>query len=96
MKARHLPAFIYLVLVSFAITTCATEAELGLGTLMTFLLTLPWSMSMVIFAWTFMHDGARSLLVFLVPFAGLNFFLLFKLMGHNRRADRDSLSGPAA
>ena len=34
---------------------------------------------MMIFAWTLIHDGARSLLVFLVPFAVLNCFLLYKL-----------------
>jgi hypothetical protein len=34
---------------------------------------------MIIFMWVLVHDGASSLLVFLVLFAGLNFFLLNKI-----------------
>jgi hypothetical protein len=36
---------------------------------------------MMFFAWALIHDGARSLLIFLIPFAILNLFLLFKMPG---------------
>ena len=36
---------------------------------------------MMLFMWTLAHDGASSLMVFLVPFAALNIFLLYKIPG---------------
>jgi len=44
---------------------------------------------MILFAWTLAHDGARSLLVFLVPFAVLNCFLLYKLTTRQAKRRRD-------
>ncbi|MGE0132068.1 MAG: hypothetical protein AB7U82_28635 [Blastocatellales bacterium] len=78
MKANKLPAFIYLVLVIVSFIFCIGEGMWGIGTTLSLLLTLPWSVSMVIFMWTIAHDGARSLMIFLIPFAALNFFLLYR------------------
>lgn len=40
---------------------------------------------MAFFVWALIHDGARSLMVFLIPFALLNTFLLFKMPGWFRK-----------
>ena len=79
MKANKLPAFIYLGLAILSFMKCAVEGYWGIGSSLSLLLTLPWSLSMVIFMWAIAHDGARSLLIFLVPFAGLNFFFMYKM-----------------
>ena len=71
-------AFAYLALAAFSLLMCSFEKHLGGGSALSLIVTLPWSLSMLIFGWVLIHDGARSLLVFLVPFAALNFFLLFK------------------
>jgi hypothetical protein len=95
MKLSKLPAFIYLAVVSVSFIICMGEGRWGTGTSLSLLLTLPWSVSMVIFMWVIAHDGARSLLIFLVPFAGLNFFLLYKIPGWLRKG-RESGRDPAA
>ena len=79
MRLNKLVVILYIAicLVSFLIS--AGEGYWGTGSTLSLLLTLPWSLSMIFFAWTLAHDGARSLLVFLVPFAVLNCFLLYKL-----------------
>jgi len=79
MKVIKLPAFIYLGLVILRFVKCTGEGYWGIGTSLSLLLTLPWSLSMVIFMWAIAHDGTRSLLIFLIPFAGLNFFFLCKI-----------------
>jgi hypothetical protein len=56
------------------------EEHWGWSTSLILLLTLPWSIAaFVLFGWTLIHDGARSLLVLLVPFAAINAFLLAQL-----------------
>ena len=81
MKLSKLPAFIYLALALISFVVCTGEGRWGIGTSLSLLLTLPWSVTMVIFMWAIAHDGARSLLIFLIPFAGLNFFLLYEIPG---------------
>jgi hypothetical protein len=95
VKLSKLPAFIYLALVSISFIVCMGEGRWGIGTSFSLLLTLPWSMTMVIFMWAIAHDGARSLLIFLIPFAGLNFFLLYKIPNWLKKA-RESGGNPAA
>ena len=89
MKRNKIPAFTYLALVITAFIKCMGEGYWGNGTSLSLLLTLPWSFSMVIFMWAIAHDGARSLLIFLVPFAGLNFFLLYNLPKWLKKPSRD-------
>jgi hypothetical protein len=79
MKLSKLPAFIYLALVIISFIVCMGEGRWGTGTSLSLLLTLPWSVTMIFFMWALVHDGASSLLVFLVLFAGLNFYLLYKI-----------------
>ena len=81
MKLSKLPFIVYSVLVVISFAVCLGESDWGMGTSMSLLLTLPWSLTMVFFTWTLAHDGARSLMIFLVPFAGLNLFLLYKVRG---------------
>jgi hypothetical protein len=95
MKPGKLPAFIYLATVSISFIICAGEGRWGMGTSLSLLLTLPWSLSMVIFMWVIAHDGTRSLLIFLIPFAGLNFFLLYKTPGW-LKTGRESDGAPPA
>jgi hypothetical protein len=88
MKPRHLLPIFYLLAVILAFIKCTSEGYWGTGTSASLLLTLPWSFSMMFFAWALIHDGARSLLIFLIPFAGLNLVLLFKMpvwFGKSRR-----------
>jgi hypothetical protein len=79
MQLRKLPAFIYLGSVTIPLIVCMGEGYWGMGSSLSLLLALPWSVSMFVFLWTIAHDGARSLLLFLILFSGLNFFLLFKI-----------------
>ena len=95
MRLSKLPAFIYLALVIVSFIVCVGEGYWGIGTSLSLLLTLPWSVTMVIFMWAIAHDGARSLLIFLIPFAGLNFFFLYKIPGWLRKARRQG-GDPAA
>ena len=95
MKANKLPAFIYLGLAIVSFIRCTSEGYWGIGTSLSLLLTLPWSLSMVIFMWAIAHDGARSLLIFLIPFAGLNFFFIYKIPDWLKRR-RDKSPRPAA
>jgi hypothetical protein len=95
MKSGKFPAFIYLAIVSLSFIVCAGEGRWGIGTSLSLLLTLPWSVAMVIFTWVIAHDGARSLLIFLIPSAGLNFFFLYKTPGWLKKG-RDSDGNPAA
>jgi hypothetical protein len=86
MKPRHLPAFIYLALSVVAFIFCAREGgHLGLASEFSLALTFPWSLSMILFSWGIIHDGARSVLIFLVPFALVNFFIMLKLPGWMKR-----------
>lgn len=78
MNATKIPAFVYLILVILAFITCTSEGYWGNATSLSLILTLPWSISMTVFMWTIAHDGASSLLVFLIPFAALNFFLIYR------------------
>jgi hypothetical protein len=78
MKLSKLPAYIYLALVIIAFIVCMGEGSWG-GASLSLLLTLPWSVTMGFFMWALVHDGARSLLIFLILFAVLNFFLLNKV-----------------
>ena len=78
MKANKLPSFIYLALVIVSFIIFAGEKTLGAGTTLSMLLTLPWS-AIVIEVWTVAHNGAQSPMIFLTPFAALNFFLLYRM-----------------
>ena len=95
MKLHKLPAFTYLVFAIVSFIKCTGEGYWGSGTDLSLLLTLPWSLAMIVFAWTIAHDGARSLLIFLIPFAGLNFFLLYKTPDWLKKRREDN-SRPAA
>jgi hypothetical protein len=81
MTVSKLPSILYSALVVIAFAVCLNEGSWGIGTSMSLLLTLPWSLTMVFFTWTLAHNGASSLMIFLVPFAGLNLFLLYKMRG---------------
>jgi hypothetical protein len=95
MKANKLLAIIYLAVASVSFLISAGEGYWGNGSTLSLLLTLPWSLTMVVFAWALIHDGARSLLIFLIPFALLNCFLLYKMPGWWKRW-RSRASKPAA
>jgi uncharacterized membrane protein YfhO len=45
------------------------------------LLTLPWSVSLFLFAWLIIHDGIKSALIlsFIFVFAGVNAYLLYRI-----------------
>jgi hypothetical protein len=58
---------------------------LGIGSILTLMLTLPWSLTMFLFMWTLIHNGASSLLIFLIPFAALNAFLIYRVTNLERR-----------
>jgi hypothetical protein len=95
-KAMTLLAMIYLALAGVSFVISEGEGYLGIGSALSLLLTLPWSLTMIVFTWALIHDGARSLLLFLIPFALLNCFLLYKTPGWwERRRNRASKS-PAA
>ena len=79
MRLSHILVILYLMACVASFFMSASEGYWGRGSTFSLLLTLPWSVAMMFFAWTLIHDGARSLIVFLVPFAVLNSFLLFKL-----------------
>ena len=85
MKLDRIPASIYLIAVAYAFIRCTYEGYWGGATNLSLLLTLPWSLSMSIYAWGITHDGARSLMIFLVPFAALNFFILLKMTNWFRK-----------
>jgi len=95
IKANKLPSFTYLALVIVSFIICIGEGMWGAGTTLSLLLTLPWSVSMVIFMWVIAHDGARSLMIFLVPFAALNFFLLYRMPDWLKR-ERENGNKPVA
>jgi len=79
MGLNKLVVILYLAICVVSFFISAGEGYLGTGSTLSLLLTLPWSLSMIFFAWALIHDGARSLLVFLVPFAAVNGVLLYKL-----------------
>jgi hypothetical protein len=79
MKRSLIPVLIYAALAIVAFIKCMGEGYWGIGTSASLLLTLPWSTSMTFFLWALIHDGARALLIFLVPFAALNGFILYKI-----------------
>lgn len=79
MKLDKIPALIYLIVVLYAFIKSTYEGYWGDSTTLGLLMTLPWSLSMSIYAWGIAHDGARSLMIFLIPFAALNFFILLKM-----------------
>jgi hypothetical protein len=90
MRLSHILVIVYLVLCIASFLMSAGEGYWGRGSTLSLLLTLPWSLAMIFFAWTLIHDGARSLIVFLVPFAVLNSLLLYKSTNWwtNRRVNR--------
>lgn len=88
MKSNKLIVIIYLVVTGFSMFICISEGYLGIGSLLTMIFTLPWSVSMIFFAWALIHDGARSLLVFLIPFAGLNAFIIYRVTNMRRARGR--------
>jgi hypothetical protein len=79
MKLEKTPASIYLIVVAYAFIRCTYDGFWGDATTLSLLLTLPWSLSMSIYAWGLIHGGAGSLMIFLIPFAALNFFILLKM-----------------
>lgn len=80
---KKLPPLLYLVIVSVFMFIGAREGYLGLGSMLTLLLTLPWSLIMAFFMWGLVHGGISSLSIFLIPFALLNGYLIYRLT--NRR-----------
>ena len=90
MRLSHIVVIVYLVLCVASFLMSAGEGYWGTGSTLSLLLTLPWSLAMMFFAWMLIHDGARSLIVFLVLFAVLNSFVLYKWTSWwaNRRANR--------
>ena len=79
MKLDKIPAAIYLIVVAYAFIRCTYEGYWDDATTLSLLLTLPWSLSMSIYAWGITHGGAGSVMIFLIPFATLNFFILLKM-----------------
>ena len=77
MKPSQIAALFYVAMVVLSFIKCGSEGYWGVGTSFSLLFTLPWSLLMVVFMWAIAHDGARSLLVFLVPFAAINTILIF-------------------
>jgi len=95
MKANKLPSFIYLALVIVSFIIYMGEKMWGAGTTLSLLLTLPWSVSMVIFMEAIAHDVGRSLMLILIPFAALNFFLLYRMPDWLKKG-RENGNKPAA
>jgi len=91
MKTSKLLAIIYLVVASISFLISAGEGYWGIGSTLSLLLTLPWSLTMVVFVWALIHDGARSLLICLIPFALLNCYLLCKMPGWWKKDAEPSL-----
>ena len=79
MHLNKLLVVLYIAICAVAFFLSAGEGFWGKGSTLSLLLTLPWSLSMIFFAWVLIHDGIRSLLVFLAPFAALNALLIYKL-----------------
>ena len=79
MRLNKIVVILYLIPCVVSFLMSASEGYWGGGSSLSLLLTLPWSLSMIFFAWALIHDGTRSLMIFLVPFAVLNSFLLYKL-----------------
>jgi hypothetical protein len=85
MKINKVLLLTYLAAVGATIIITIEEEYLGIGSILTLMLTLPWSLTMLLFMWTLIHNGASSLLIFLVPFAVLNAFLIYRLTNQERR-----------
>ncbi len=73
------PSIIYLAVCVAVFYLTAGEGRLGWSSGLSLLLTLPWSVLTLVFAWVLIHDGARVLLWFLVPFSWLNAYLIHLL-----------------
>ena len=95
MKSSNLPVIIYIAAAGLSIIISLGEGRFGVGSMLILLLTFPWSASMIIFAWVLIHDGARALLIFLIPLASLNAFLIYRLT-NRRKGGRQDSGSPAA
>lgn len=90
---KKLMVIVYVLLCAVAFILSTGEGYFGIGSGFSMLLTLPWSfLALFFFSWVLVHDGARSILVFLVPLAVLNAVLLYKLTTRKAPPPND---GPA-